>query len=351
MALYLDTTIHAGKVSDTPRACIKNEAFDLGLLILPLAAGLGAAAAALANPGLFTTLLLTDLWLLGYQHVFASYTRLAFTADALRRNRVFAVDLLVLVTAAMLALALMTGFSVVATAFFYLQWFHYVRQGAGLARMYLRATPEGQIAGSRDVTTDLLIYLVPIYAIAARSSTIGATFLGLPVKALVLPDEAITALGFAAAIAGVMWILRSVVGFARGTVDTLYTGFVLSHVAIFLIAYVGIADVNTGWLTIDVWHNFQYVLLVWMMNQKEYAGGVDSSATLLSRISQPRRAIAYFFTCVAISTVLYLVLGSVVYAMGGGLTMAVGLYIGLNFHHYVMDALMWKRRRVAPHAM
>ena len=44
----------------------------------------------------------------------------------------------------------------VATAFLYLQWFHYMRQGYGLSRMYFRATPEGQVAGSRDITTDLV---------------------------------------------------------------------------------------------------------------------------------------------------------------------------------------------------
>jgi hypothetical protein len=30
---------------------------------------------------------------------------------------------------------------VIATAFMYLQWFHYMRQGYGIARMYYRATP------------------------------------------------------------------------------------------------------------------------------------------------------------------------------------------------------------------
>ena len=87
MALYLDTTIHTGKVSlRAARACIKSEAFDLGLLILPLATGLAAAGAVLSNPKLFPVLLLSDLWLLGYHHVVATYTRLAFSADAMRRH-------------------------------------------------------------------------------------------------------------------------------------------------------------------------------------------------------------------------------------------------------------------------
>ncbi len=80
-------------------------------------------------------------------------------------------------------------------------------------------------------------------------------------------------MGLAAAVAGAMWTLRSALAFTRGTLDALYTGFVLSHIAIFLVAYIAIEDANAGWLAINVWHNFQYVLVVWMMNQKKHAGG------------------------------------------------------------------------------
>jgi hypothetical protein len=347
MALYLDTTFQAGKAAlAPPRTCIKSDAFDAGLLILPLLTGLAAASTVLASPGLFTGLLVADLWLLGYHHVVATYTRLAFTADAVRRNRFLAVDLLVLMTAATLGLAFTAGAWVVATAFLYLQWFHYMRQGYGLARMYFRATAEGQVAGARDLPADLVIYLVPIYAIAARSASMGTTFLDLPVRTLVLPGEAIAVLGFAAAVAVVAWAARSVVSLLRGTLDTLYAGFVLSHVAIFLVAYVAIEDANVGWLAINVWHNFQYVLVVWMMNQKRYAGGADGEATFIARISQPGRALAYFLSCIGISTAVYLFLGKLVFALGGGVAITVGIYMGINFHHYVVDALIWKRRRL-----
>ena len=347
MALYLDTTIPAPRVSlATPRACIRSEAFDAVLLIVPLATALTAAAAVLSNPALFKALLIADLWLLGYHHVVATYTRLAFTSETFRKNRFLAFDLLVLVIAATLALAFTAGAWVVATAFLYLQWFHYMRQGYGLARMYFRASPEGQVAGSRDIVTDLLIYLVPIYAIAARSATMGDTFLDLPVKTLVFPAEAITALGFAAGVAGVMWTLRTALAFTRGTLDGMYASFVLSHVAIFIVGYIAIENSDTGWLAINIWHNFQYVLVVWMMNAKKYAG-IEPATSFIARISQPRRIAGYFLSCIAISTAIYLALGQFVLAFGGGMALTVGIYMGINFHHYVVDALIWKRRRVA----
>ena len=166
-----------------------------------------------------------------------------------------------------------------------------------------------------------------------------------------LPEVLVTALGTAAAAAIAVWAIRAGRAAIRGELDSRYTAFVASHVGIFLAAYVLIDDVNVGWLAINVWHNLQYVLVVWMVNGKRYAGGIDPKARLLSTISQPGRPAAYFGSCLAVSTMIYLLLGQVTSAvLGGGVAAILGIYMGINFHHYVVDAMIWKRRRVAAQA-
>jgi hypothetical protein len=334
-----------------PRTYIRSREFDTTLLAAPILAGLLAALMVAADARLYPILLLADLWLLGYHHVVATYTRLAFDTQSLRRNRFLAVDLLVIVTVVTLGVAATAGAWVIATAFLYLQWFHYMRQGYGIARMYYRATPEGKVPGSRDLIADLAIYLVPIYGIAARSATMGDVFLGLPVKALVLPDPIITVLGLAAAAAVLAWLGKTVRAAIAETLDLQYTGFIASHIVIFLVAYIAMADVNAGWLAINVWHNFQYVLVVWMSNAKRYAGGIDPAARLLSRLSQPGRVAMYFACCLAITTIIYAALDRfTVVVLGGGMAVTIGIYMGINFHHYIVDALIWKRRKAVPQA-
>jgi hypothetical protein len=240
---------------------------------------------------------------------------------------------------------------VIASAFLYLQWFHYMRQGYGIARMYFRATPAGQVPGSRDLVADAVIYLVPIYGIAARSATMGDTFLNLPVKAVLLPTSVVAALGALAAMAVGAWVLQNVRSIARGTFTPAYAGFVLSHVAIFMAAYVVIDNVNVGWLAINIWHNFQYVLVVWMTNVKRFAGGIDPQARFLSRISQPGRVVSYFGCCIAISTFIYVGIDKVTAAtLGTSIGATLGIYMGINFHHYVVDAVIWRRKRAAVQA-
>jgi hypothetical protein len=351
MALYLDASLRrtALPVLAPPRTFIRSGEFDTTLLLAPLATGLTAAFLVTVDPRLYPILLVADLWLLGYHHVIATYTRLAFDTQSLRRNRFLAVDLLVLVTIATLAVAMTAGAWVIASAFLYLQWFHYMRQGYGIARMYYRATPEGQPLNTRDRLADLVIYLVPLYGIAARSSSMGDVFLGLPVKTIVLPEPAVSALGVVAMVAVGAWVVKTAHAAVTDTLDLAYTAFIASHVAIFLVAYILIDDVNVGWLAINVWHNFQYVLVVWMSNAKRFAGGVDPAARFLSRISQPGRIGMYFVCCLAITTIVYALLNQLtVLVLGGGLAVTVGVYMGINFHHYVVDALIWKRRKAAP---
>jgi hypothetical protein len=335
----------AATATASARGFVWNETFDVTLLVAPMAFGLLAAAVVTSNPALYAAVVLADLWFLGYHHVVSTYTRLGFSSRGLLRNRFLAIDLLVVIVLATTALAFTAGAWVVASAFLYLQWFHYMRQGYGISRMYFRSTPDGQVAGARDLVANAVIYVVPIFGIAHRSMTMGDMFLAMPVKTIVPPPAMVTALAVAASVAIGAWFVRMGLRVASGVADLRYEGFIFSTIIIFLAAYVWIEDANVGWLAINVWHNLQYVLVVWMVNVKRYGGRVDADEPLLSRISQPGRPLTYFACCLAITTVIYLGLNRfTALVMGGGLAATLGVYMGINFHHYVVDALIWKRR-------
>ena len=349
MALQIDVPWRSlGESAPTkPRTFVWNDAFDSTLLLLPISLGLLAAAVVSASPQLYAAVVLANLWFLGYHHVVCTYTRLGFSVGSLRRNRFHALDLLVLVVVAAGVLAFVAGAWVLATVFLYLQWFHYMRQGHVISRMYYRATSPGQDGTSRDLIADVVIYVVPIYAIAHRSGTLEDLFLSMPVKTIAPPELLVTMLGIAALLAVALWIGRTVHRAMSGTADARYDGFILSHVVVFLTAYVWIGNANVGWLVIDVWHNLQYVLVMWMVNVKLFGGEVDPAEPLLSRISQHGRAIAYFTCCVVIATLLYAGLNRfTAFFLGGGLAATLGVYMAINFHHHVVDALIWRK----PHA-
>ena len=121
----------------------------------------------------------------------------------------------------------------------------------------------------------------------------------------------------------------------------------MSHVAITVISYIVVTDVTRGWLFINIWHNAQYVMIVWMHNNNRFHQGVDPRHRFLSTISQRRHAPAYFLVCIGLATVLYLAVQQGLSLLANQMISAslVG-YMIINFHHYIVDAIIWRRRRV-----
>ena len=125
---------------------LRGVAFDSTLIAANTAWALLAGVAVVNNPALFIPILVFDIWLLGYQHVVATYTRLVFDSESFARYRFLAAGLPVVVAVATFGAALSIGPWIVASTYLYWQWFHYTRQSYGIGRMYLRkidAVPVG----------------------------------------------------------------------------------------------------------------------------------------------------------------------------------------------------------------
>ncbi len=79
-----------------------------------------------------------------------------------------------------------------------------------------------------------------------------------------------------------------------------------THFLMFFVGYIVIDDISAGWLTVNIWHNAQYILFVWMFNNNRFKGGIEPQAKFLSYISQTRNYWIYFLVCVGLSTTIYL---------------------------------------------
>ena len=63
-------------------------------------------------------------------------------------------------------------------------------------------------------------------------------------------------------------------------------------------------------------------------------------------LSQPDRLWLYLFTCVGITGVVYAgILGTLQAVLVSSLSGTIVLYQIVNFHHYVVDGLIWKARK------
>jgi hypothetical protein len=291
-----------------------------------------------AVPALFLPLLAVHSWCFGFDHVIATFTRLAGLPEDRRKNRLLIYALPPLIFALILGLDRLAGIAALNTGYFVFQWFHTTRQSWGIAQHYRRAA--GGIADDPPRRSELTLWSIPIAGLLWRAHQQPTTFLYMDLR---LPPVPLGVVVAALAVSAVL-----VVSFFWQRLRTLRSGegphllYCASHCVVFALAYLVIDDLHAGWLLVNVWHNVQYLGFVWMKNRQRFDSGVRPDAPILSWVCQPgaTRAVLYFAGCLAISTPLFLGL----YALTDLLSLTVLMAFTINFHHYIVDGVIWKRR-------
>jgi hypothetical protein len=328
----------------TPLAWLRSPRFDLTFIVgLPLLAML-TGLVIIWQPDLFIPILILDLWFLGYHHVIATYTRLCFDRKSFAEHWSLLVVFLPAVTVGTLAVAYFVGLWIIVSIYFYWQWFHYTRQSWGISRAY-----RGKERGARyeDGWLDQAIfYALPVLGILHRSNQDPGLFIGLELRVIPVPSVLVDIAAVATILLLAIWGYHRLQAWREGRLAQLHTLYMITHFGIFATGYLVIGDITIGWLVINIWHNAQYVLFVWMFNTRRFKDGIDPEARFLSYISQPHRLWLYLATCLAITGVLYWgVLGTLDAMLFTGLSATIVLYQIVNFHHYMVDAVIWKVRK------
>ena len=318
-------------------------AFDRHFIVTTAAIAILSGVLVSARPGLFLPVLLLDLWLLGYHHVVSTYTRLCFDRAAFRKYHVLVVAGLPATFAVVAFVGASAGIAALATIYLYWQWFHYTRQSWGIAQAYRRAA--GGIADNPHLAK-AAFYLVPLWGILHRAHQAPDEFLGLPVMHPPVPGIAVDIVGILAVAALGWWAVTRVYLWRQNRLPAGHTLYMLSHFAVFYTGYIAIENIDAGWIALNIWHNAQYIAFVWLQNNKRFADGVKEAgepARFLSWLSQRRNLWAYMGVCLAISTAVY---AGIQWSVAGMAALMI-VYQTINFHHYIVDAIIWRRPKSA----
>ena len=238
------------------------------------------------HPGWFWPILFLDVWMLGYTHVVSTFTRLAFDRQSFLQHRFLLLPLPIVVAACTIGVAMVAGEWLIATVYLYAQWFHYTRQSYGISRMYLRkAGAVFSVARFRSRRRDLC------GAAVGHSVSFVSEPNRVPEPRCALYSRAAPpgiVVGAVATVSVLLWLAREIRSFSLRRADLPDTAYMLSHIAIFGTGYLLIDDINTGWLVLNIWHNLQYMLIVWMFNVGRFGDGIDPRRRLLSTIASRR---------------------------------------------------------------
>jgi hypothetical protein len=312
-----------------------DQLFIGGIFLLAVAAGL----IGLTSETALQFLIVANIWVLGYHHVISTYTRLCFDKKNFERSKFLIIGLGPVVLLSVIGLSWYFGVWILVTIYLYAQWFHYSRQSWGISRAYERAG--GKPGHDRGYLTQAAFYLFPVWGILNRSYQDPGKFLDVELKVIPTPGALVTVVGAIALCLFAIWAARTMIKCYRGEMSKPYAFFMLSHFAIFFVAYIVMPEINSGWLVIGVWHNLQYIMFVWLFNNKQYKSGVAPDAKFLSFLSQTKNWPLYILFCAFVSTIVYQLL-----SMGAGAIFSMAslivVYQTINFHHYIVDATIWR---------
>jgi len=330
---------------DIPRSgWLRSAHFDLtyvlGISVLALLAGWTVVT----NPRLFPAVFFLNAWLLGYHHVISTFTRLTFDRESFNEHKFLIAWLPLIVLSAVVLACVLLGGWILTTVYLYWQWWHYTRQSYGISRIYQRK------AGLEDVLLNkLVIYALPLWGILFRSYQNPQKFLFNDVRVVPVPFWLVALVGSSALVVTGWWTARTFKSMLEGKYSFAHTLYMSSHLIIFAVGYLAIKDINHGWLVLTVWHNCQYILTVWMFNTNRFKKGIDVKHKILSFISQPKHRIVYVGLCLAISSAVYgalhYSLAWITIATATALPLFAIAFQAINFHHYLVDAVIWKVRR------
>lgn len=331
-------------------AWLKDPLFDLSFIFGITLLAFGMATATIISPALFIPMLTLHIWALGYDHVLATLTKLAGLPEDRARNRFLIFGLPILILVGMTSLGMRLGVVALNSLYLFGQLFHTTRQSWGLAQQYRHKA--GGLPWDNVYLSELTLWALPIWGILNRCHQQPSEFLYQDIWMPQVPLWLVQVAGVLCIALLIIWLLMRVRAYRKGQLAIGHTLYLLTHFVVFAFSYLIIDDVNSGWLLVNVWHNAQYLVFVWLHNRQRFASGVRSDAKLLSWLSQPGtgRATLYYVTLMVVATPFYLLLYRVgakldSYIPGRLVSMVLVLSLTLNFHHYLVDGIIWKRKR------
>lgn len=324
---------------------LRNRQFDSTFILLPMLVGVFSALLCVWQPQLFFPVLFLDFWFLAYHHVISSYTRIAFDIASIKANKFLIFMLPLLVFAGVVGLYSSFGIWLLVSISFYWQWFHYTRQSYGIARYYIAQEKNPNNPLYNSIHT-FALYSLPIAGILYRSWQAPENFIYLKLWVVPVSYEVVVVSILASAILILLQLYQWRKMFKKGTLNGGYIAYMASHYVVFIIGHFLIDNVTYGWLAMNMWHNMQYILFVWLKNNRTYSNGIDLKHWLISKISQNDKMWLYILVCLLITACIYIPLYYFTERAQQGTTIAIAfiVFITINFHHYIVDAIIWKRK-------
>jgi hypothetical protein len=254
-------------------------------------------------PTSFNTLFLVNIWLFSLPHTFSTFSR---SDRRSTKQIVLTILLILLFLVTTITVSNISGIVFLYSVYFYWQQFHYGKQNFGLSVWSGTQAPN---------FIDKTFYL----------TIVGASLLGL------LSDGPQSFFGYALYFPITLTISKMAIFASMIAFTSVYIVYrpkqlvhALSHTLIFSFAYMYCEHFALGWLLMNVFHNLQYLKFM------------KSYETKFSFLRVP------LLLTLGLYILQFHVFNGLIFL---SLPLGLSLMMALNFTHYTLDGLIWKKAR------
>ncbi|NQZ14046.1 MAG: hypothetical protein HRT94_04365 [Alphaproteobacteria bacterium] len=323
--------------TDIKTGSMRNPVFDSFFIFLPLAVAI-VCAIFLKNDPTQTYLAIAGVfWIASNTHAFMTYVKAMWDQPSRKKYMPFFTWIPLLIFISCVSIWSLAGGAALVSIYYYTQLFHYVRQSYGLGGIYRKC--------SNDTTPSWLhqsiIYMFPFWALLL-SMHHGFSFFKFEVYSFSIGIPLITIFGLATSMVVLIWLGHQIKNVIQRTFSMWYFLYVITHFIVFYIGLIYFEDKTQGWACMAFWHGIQYVLFVW--NHFERISGKDAEGKITLFKPVAKNVVLFTLVCgITSSGTIYLIK----ILLSGAFIWAVPVFftftLMLNFNHYLLDAIIWRR--------
>jgi len=293
----------------------------------------------------YKSLLLFEASFFANPHLMSTYFRTYTCKAEFERYKPYTLYLLILLIIGLALCINSFGFQflwILGSVYFYWQWWHHSRQSYGLGRKY-QHSKEYQLSPLDSKLNDLVIWSVAILGIALKSNLAGDRYENIPIKVLHLPIDLIVFLLISVLVYIIFYLGRQL---HLMLTHKIVQGLFLIHWAIqsfVFICFFGLLPTDIGIIAASFWHCTQYISYTHCHQQRK-ANSNMLQHPFWKNLFQTDNWMVYLGVLLAFSFLIP------AFKVGFGAlqlsSLALAFSMGLTFHHYILDGLIWTRKEI-----
>jgi hypothetical protein len=290
----------------------------------------------------YKSLLLFETLFFANPHLISSYLRVYTQKAEIEKYQIYTIYIPIFLLTILVLTYGLNGLWWIGSVYFYWQWWHHARQSFGIGRKY--AKYQLNVSNFDLSLNDYIIWVLASIGIILKSNLANDYYEGIPLRVLHLPG-ALTSLLVALGICFISFYLARQIylWFKNKTLQMAFLAHLSFHSLVFIVFF-GLLPNDLGIIAASFWHCTQYIYFVRNHQEQKLNNGA-LKGSIWTMLLHKNNWLIYLISLFMFSFLLPILKINLNNLHVSALLFSFSM--GLTFHHYLLDAVIWTRKEIS----